>query len=343
MGLPKEVNYNRKYKTGKQNLMTDVPGITVGHKTLVDKERYIYTGVTAILPHEGNLFRDKVMAASYVINGFGKSVGLIQIEELGTIETPILMTNTFSVPTASNALIRYMLQQNEEIGATTGTVNCLVTECNDGSLNDIRGFHVTEEDVLYALEHGKKDFEEGAVGAGTGMVCMGLKGGIGSASREISVDEKTYHLGAMVLSNFGVAGNLRFNGRRIVMPEVPENPREQGSCIILIATDLPFHERQLKRIAKRATVGLSRVGSFLGNGSGDISIAFTTANRVPHKSAKKILSMQMFHDDAMDEIFEITAETVEESVLSSLYHAVPVKGKYKEVWSLRQVLFKEEQ
>lgn len=215
MGLPDNSGLNlfKKYKKGKNNLITDVEGVKVSHVTL--KNDNVNTGVTVVFPHEGNIFQDKVMAASAVLNGFGKSVGLLQIEELGTIETPIVMTNTLSVGTATTALVKYMLKQNEDIGVTTGTVNYLVTECNDGRLNDIRGLHVTEEDVLNALNSPSEYFEEGAVGSGTGMCCLGFKGGIGSASRLVDVDDKEYTIGALVMSNFGSSGNLIIGGDHI--------------------------------------------------------------------------------------------------------------------------------
>ena len=267
MGLPKDckVDLQNKFPKGKRNLISDVPGVKVGHVTLKDDEKFIHTGVTAILPHEGNLFQEKVAAGACVINGFGKSAGLVQIEELGTIETPILMTNTLSVGAGLNGLIQYMLKDNEDIGVSTGTVNCVVTECNDGELNDIRGMHVKEEHVLKALEKADEEFTEGGVGGGTGMCCMGLKGGIGSASRIITCNEKEYTLGAIVMSNFGVLGNLRIDGKRIKTELPKEDKPEKGSIIIVLGTDIPLSDRQLKRIAKRATVGLARVGSFLGN------------------------------------------------------------------------------
>ena len=267
MGLPKDckVDLQNKFPKGKRNLISDVPGVKVGHVTLKDDEKFIHTGVTAILPHEGNLFQEKVAAGACVINGFGKSAGLVQIEELGTIETPILMTNTLSVGAGLNGLIQYMLKDNEDIGVSTGTVNCVVTECNDGELNDIRGMHVKEEHVLKALEKADEEFTEGGVGGGTGMCCMGLKGGIGSASRIITCNEKEYTLGAIVMSNFGVLGNLRIDGKRIKTELPKEDKPEKGSIIIVLGTDIPLSDRQLKRIAKRATVGLARVGCFLGN------------------------------------------------------------------------------
>lgn len=344
MGLSKDskIKMTSVYKTGKNNLITDVDGVKVGHCTLKNDEKDIHTGVTAIFPHDGNLFKDKVLAATSIINGFGKSAGLVQIEELGTIETPILMTNTLSVGTAADTLVKYMLKDNEDIGVTTGTVNCVVTECNDGEINDIRGQHVKADHVNEALENADVLFEEGDVGAGTGMICMGLKGGIGSASRIITVDDKEYTIGAMVLSNFGFPGLLRIDGRQIDTSSLIEKKAEdveKGSVIILIATDLPLSERQLKRVAKRATVSLARTGSYLGNGSGDIAIAFTTANRVPHYGDKAIVEMKMINDNAIDKVFQATAEACEESVYSSLDHAHTVTGvRGKKVHALSEVL-----
>ena len=346
MGLPKDskINLTKKYKSGPNNQITDVTGVSVGHVTIDDLAKDIHTGVTAILPHQGNLFQEKVMAGVSVINGFGKSAGLVQVEELGTIESPIIMTNTLSVGTALTASVKYMLERNEDIGVKTGTVNCVVTECNDGSLSDIRGLHVTEQDVLKALEQAElagdtyAGFAEGAVGAGRGMKCMGLKGGIGSASRIVPCDNKDYTLGALVLSNFGVKGNLRIDGELIGMGR--EVAQEHGSIIIVLATDIPLNERQLKRVAKRATVGLARVGSYLGNGSGDIAIAFTTANKIPHYSQTDILDIKMFADSAIDKVFEATAEAVEEAVISSLWHAEGMTGiRGKEVKGLQEILF----
>ena len=345
MGLPKDnkIHFTRKYQCGPTNQITDVKGVSVGHVTIDHPEKDVHTGVTAILPHQGSLFQEKVMAGVSVINGFGKSAGLVQVEELGTIESPIVMTNTLSVGTALTASVKYMLERNEDIGVKTGTVNCVVTECNDGSLSDIRRLYVTEQDVLDALENAelagteKAGFAEGAVGAGRGMKCMGLKGGIGSASRIISCDGEDYTLGALVLSNFGVKGNLRIDGQLIGMGR--EYTEEKGSIIILLATDIPLSERQLKRVAKRATVGLARTGSYLGNGSGDIAIAFTTANKIPHYAESDILDMKMFADAAIDKVFEATAEAVEEAVISSLWHAEGMTGiRGKEVKGLQDIL-----
>ena len=233
MGLNKESGLKIGRGTpGPRNLITDVPGVTVGHVTIRDGAD-INTGVTAILPHQGNLFQDKVMAASAVINGFGKSMGLVQVEELGTIETPIIMTNTLSIGTAATGLIKYMLQQNEDIGVKTGTVNPLVCECNDGRLNDIRGLHVKEEHVFEAIANCSEDFEEGVVGSGTGMCCLGLKGGIGSASRIVKLDDQEYTVGALVMSNFGGAGRLMIEGRHMgqEIKDKLEAQQDKGSII----------------------------------------------------------------------------------------------------------------
>lgn len=327
MGLNKESGIViGKLKKGPNNLITDVKGVRVGHCTI--NKNKVKTGVTAILPHEGNIFKEKVMASSCVINGFGKSIGLIQIEELGTVETPIIMTNTLSVGTAANGLIKYMLEQNNDIGAVTGTVNCIITECNDGRLNDIRGLHVREEHVYEAIRNAAEIFEEGAVGSGTGMCCYGLKGGIGSSSRVITLDNIEYTVGAIVMSNFGRRGDLIINGEKVgeKIEKADISDMEKGSVIIVIATDIPLSERQLKRVSKRSIVGLGRTGSYLGNGSGDICISFTTANKIKHYSDTDIIDIKMVDDNKLDNIFKAVIETVEESVISSLYHGETTVG-----------------
>jgi len=343
MGLPDSFEYSlhSALKHGKRNLITDVPGVKVGNVTVIGRD--VNTGVTAVLPHDGNLFKDKVMAAASVLNGFGKSAGLVQISELGTIETPIILTNTFSVGTALTALTKYMLVDNTDIGVTTGTVNCVVAECNDGRLNDIRGMHVEEEHVIQAITKADSDFAEGAVGSGTGMCCLGVKGGIGSSSRILKIDGQEYHVGSLVMSNFGEAGNLIIGGKHIDTREesLPtlRDSKDQGSIIMIIATDIPLSERQLKRLCNRTPVSLGRCGSYMGNGSGDIAIAFTTANKVPHYSSGKFLNMAMIHDDDIDPVFRATVEATEEAIISSLYHAGSVTGiRGKCAHSLREFI-----
>lgn len=345
MGIPSNtLPLHHTHIPGPRNQITDVPGLAVGHSTINDHD--IHTGVTAILPHRQNLFREKIPAAVHVINGFGKSMGLIQIEELGTIETPILMTNTLSTGCAHEALTRYMLDQNPEIGVTCGTVNAVITECNDGRLNDIRGMHVKEHHIREALANVDTDFAEGSIGGGTGMVCMGLKGGIGSASRMIDIEGKTYTIGALVMTNFGKPGSLVIDGKHYDTRQIPwesdsNHPspmqshsknqekaldKDQGSIIIILATDLPLSCRQLKRIAKRSAFGLARTGSYCGNGSGDIAIAFSTAYRIPQTPEKTLIPIQILHDDLLDPVFEATVESVEEAIISSLYHSETMHG-----------------
>lgn len=313
-------------KKGAKNAITDVKGVKVGHVTLNEGRQK--TGVTAILPHDGNMFKEKVVAATHVINGFGKSIGLVQIDELGTIETPIILTNTLSVGTAATALIKHMLSQNEDIGLTTGTVNPVVCECNDGVLNHIRELFVTQEDVLKAIENAKEDFEEGAVGGGTGMVCYGLKGGIGTASRIVELDGEEYTLGALVMSNFGATERLIVDGEKVGQKIVEQRAMEdKGSIIIILATDVPVNERQLKRLCKRVPAGLARTGSYYGNGSGDVVYGFTTANKVKHYSEKAISDVKVLHDDKINSLFIAVTEAVEEAVISSLLHGETTAGR----------------
>lgn len=315
-----------KLPEGKNNLITDVNGIKVGHKTLDNGK--IKTGVTAIIPHSDNIFREKLICSSYVINGFGKSIGLVQIDELGTLETPIILTNTLSVGTCSTALVKYMLRENEDIGTTTGTVNPVVCECNDGYLNDIRGLHVKEEDVFDAIENAEVNFKEGNVGAGTGMSCYQLKGGIGSASRVLKLDDKEYTIGSLVLSNFGLKEDLLVDGIKVgdkILDKEAEE-LEKGSIIIILATDIPMNERQLRRIAKRVPIGLARTGSHIGNGSGDIVIAFSTANRIKHYEEKDIVSIKIINENIIDKVFRGVIECVEEAVISSLLHSEKTIG-----------------
>lgn len=318
-----------KLSKGKNNLITDVKGVKVGHKTLDDGK--IKTGVTAIIPHSDNIFKEKLICSSYVINGFGKSIGLVQIDELGTLETPIILTNTLSVGTCSTALVKHMLKENEDIGVTTGTVNPVVCECNDGYLNDIRGLHVKEEDVFEALESAEINFKEGNVGAGTGMSCYQLKGGIGSASRVLKLDDKEYTIGSLVLSNFGLKEDLLVDGIKVgeQILEKEAEELEKGSIIIILATDIPMSDRQLKRIAKRVPIGLARTGSHIGNGSGDIVIAFSTANRIKHYEENEIVNIKIINENIIDKIFRGVIECAEESVISSLLHSNETIGVFE--------------
>ena len=319
---------------GINNCITDVPGVMVGHVTLDypldDKgEEFACTGVTAILPHGGNLFKEKVTAASYVLNGFGKTTGLVQVNELGTIESPIMLTNTFGVPAVTQGTLEYMLAQSEEIGETTGTINIVVGECNDSYLNSIRLFPVKPEHAIQAIRNASASpAEEGAVGAGKGMVCFGHKGGIGTASRILKADA-SYMIGCLVLSNFGkkeefMAGKYSIDSIKTGISETAD-----GSIMIILASNAPLSDRQLLRLAKRCGIGLGRTGSHYSHGSGDIVIAFSTANKTMHDSDEGIQSSSQIRDDhpLMNELFTAAAEATEEAILNSLSQAETTKGR----------------
>jgi len=313
-----------KLPPGPRNSIADVAGVTVGHRTINHGE--LRTGVTAIRPHSGDPFRDKPIAAAHVLNGFGKSIGLMQLEELGQLETPVMLTNTLSVGTCGTALIRHAIAANPEIGRRTSTVNPVVCECNDGYLSDIQALAVTDADAAAALDAAASDFASGAVGAGTGMSCFGFKGGIGTASRVLRLDGIDHHLGVLVLANFGRAGDLQLpNGRRVDPTSAPTP--ESGSVIVVIATDLPLDHRQLRRVIVRAGAGLAWCGSFWGHQSGDVFLGFTTANRVPHDPPKQILPQRMLAEDCLDLPFQAAAEATQEAVYDALAAADTTTGR----------------
>ena len=330
------------FPKGKNNSITDVEGVKVGHVTLDNKD--MKTGVTAILPHGGNIFKEKLVAASHVINGFGKSTGIIQIDELGTIETPIILTNTLSVGTAYDALVRYMLEKNEDIGDTTGTVNPVICECNDGVINDIRGLHVKKEDVYEALENCCIEFQEGNIGAGTGMRCYGLKGGIGSSSRLVELDNNKYTIGILVLSNFGSLEDFILNGdyigpRLIKKIETYSPIEDKGSIIVILATDLPLSSRQLQRVIKRVEPGIAKTGSYTSNGSGEVVIGFSTANKIKHYEKDHIVKINIINENKINNIFKATVEATEEAILNSLVCSnSTLNRKGETVYSLKDLL-----
>jgi len=322
--------------TGTINAITDVTGVTVGQTTLIKGDN-IRTGITAIVPHSGNIFREKVPGAVFVGNGFGKLAGSTQVNELGEIETPILLTSTLSVPKTADFLMDYMLALpgNEEVRS----INPLVAETNDGGLNDIRGRHITRDDVFNALKNAKAGVvEEGSVGAGTGTVAFGWKGGIGTASRKLPASLGGYTLGVLVQSNFG--GVLMIDGvpvgeelgqyylKNAVTASKQTEPAKlksaDGSIIIVIATDAPVDHRQLKRLASRSMVGLGRTGSSMTNGSGDYAIAFSTSNRV--NANDRVRSIQSLGNDAMSPLFQAVIEATEEAIINSLLKATTVSG-----------------
>ncbi|WMM25498.1 P1 family peptidase [Tissierella sp. MB52-C2] len=330
------------FKIGSNNSITDVKGVKVGHTTLDDG--IVKTGVTAILPHEGNIFKDKLIAACHVINGFGKSTGLIQIEELGTIETPIILTNTLSVGIAHETLVRYMLSENDDIGNTTGTVNPIICECNDGVINDIRGLHIKQEHIYEAIEKCDVEFAEGNVGAGKGMICYNLKGGIGSSSRIIELGNTQYTLGVLVLSNFGSLEDFILNGDHIG-PKLAEKvnqkneTEDKGSIIIILATDIPLSSRQLKRIIKRVYPGISKTGSYTGNGSGEVVIGFSTANIIKHYEENDVVDIKIINENKINKIFKATVEATEEAILNSLICSTSSIGRDgKKVYSLKDLI-----
>jgi D-aminopeptidase len=310
--------------TGRLNAITDVPGVLVGHRTLRSGE--VNTGVTAILPHGRNLYREKVRAATDVINGFGKSMGLIQIDELGTIETPILLTNTFSVSACAAALIRTAIDLNPDIGRETATVNPVVCECNDGALNDIQALAVTEEDARAAIANAGPVVTQGSVGAGTGMSCFGFKGGIGTASRHVTLGGEDRHLGVLVLSNFGRAGDLVLPDGRRPRPADGSAKGENGSVIVILATDADLEHRQLARVTKRCAAGLARLGAFWGNGSGDIAIGFNPEAIVRHDDKEAFSIQRILNEKWIDVLFQAAAEATMEAVLNSLCAAGPFEG-----------------
>lgn len=315
---------------GENNAITDVTGVKVGHQSIIRGDS-VRTGATAILPHGDNIFQQKIPAAIYIANGFGKLAGYSQVEELGNIETPIILTNTLSVPTAADALIDYTFNwpENKEVRS----VNPIVGETNDGGLNDIRGRHLTKKDVAEALavsQSGK--VEEGAVGAGTGTRCFGFKGGIGTASRLLPKSLGGYTVGVLVQSNFG--GVLQIAGAPVGV-ELGEfyfksqlQDGADGSCMIVVATDAPLDARNLKRLAKRAMFGLAKTGGIASNGSGDYVISFSTEEslRIPYEMNSAMRPGQVLRNEMMSPLFLAVIEATEEAILNSLFAGIDMKG-----------------
>lgn len=323
---------------GKKNCITDVDGVKVGHVELdyaLDGDgEHVCTGVTAILPHGENLFMKKVVGASYVLNGFGKTTGLLQVNELGVIESPIMLTNTFAVPAVAQGTLQYMLEENPEIGDSTGTINLVVGECNDGKLNSIRTQPIQPSHSRACIRNASSDVTpEGAVGAGKGMICFGYKGGIGSSSRIIKSEGNgsTYTIGCIVLSNFGKKED--FHSSKYIINEKGDTPSisntSSGSIIIVLATDAPLSSRQLLRVAKRCGIGLGRTGSHFSHSSGDIVIAFSTAHKIPHFSNESVEIRSQLREDhsIMNDLFLGAVEVTEEAILNSLSQAVTTKGR----------------
>ena len=331
---------------GKFNAITDVPGVLVGHTTvwfgegaLVPGQGPARTGVTVILPHGGNLFEQRIPAAFYQFNGFGKSVGIEQVEELGVLETPIALTSTLSVGRVADALISHAIAENPQVGISLPTVNPFVAECNDGFLNDIQGRHDGHAEVDAAIASASSGpVEEGTIGAGTGMSMFGFKGGVGTASRRVSEAVGGWTVGALVLANFGQSRALVIDGVPIgqFLSAQERTEPDKGSIVIVIATDAPLLDRQLKRLARRAVLGLARTGSMGGNGSGDVVLAFSTAAQVRSLLSPKgwVTSVEVVAEsgpgassDAIDALFQATVESTEEAILNALFGATTVAGR----------------
>ncbi|MBQ7319957.1 MAG: P1 family peptidase [Clostridia bacterium] len=302
---------------GERNKITDVPGVRVGHATIkTDKYR---TGCTVILPSESNVYTNKLVAASFVHNGYGKTCGTVQVDELGTLETPIALTNTLNVGLVADALVEYTVNRCEAEGVFARSVNPVVGECNDASMNTIADRPVKKEHVFAAIESAAVDFEEGDVGAGTGTGCYGFKGGIGSASRVIELDGKTYTVGILVQSNYGATHDLTINGAHIdqsILDEVNGAECDKGSIIVVLACDVPLSARQLKRAVKRCSVGIARLGSYIGHGSGEVFIGFSTANVIAPES--EIMSIRCINENVIDRVFRAVGEATEEAILNSM-------------------------
>jgi D-aminopeptidase len=326
----------QEFSKGALNKITDVAGVTVGHAT-VDCDN-IHSGVTIINPTQENVFYNKPTAASYVLNGFGKTAGTIQINELGTLESPIALTNTLSVGAVLDALTKHAVKESEKLGKKLRSVNSVVCECNDGGINDISAFGIKEEHVEQAFANACKDFEEGAVGAGRGMICHGLKGGIGSASRLITLDGKTYTMGILLMSNHGSLKDLTIDGKEMA-PHILNgiNENDKGSIIVIMATDVPLTSRQIKRVLKRISTALARVGSRIGHGSGEVFIGFSTANIIKAEESRDIVPCFQLAENKMDILFRCVSETTEDALLKSMLLAKPcIANNGKTVYSLSE-------
>ncbi len=316
---------------GPLNAITDVAGVAVGHATLIRGDN-IRTGVTAVLPHRGNLFREKVPGAVFIGNAFGKLAGSTQVNELGEIETPILLTSTLNVPRVADALIDYML--GLEGNAEVQSINPLVAETNDGGLNDIRGRHVGREEVFAAIRNASEGaVQEGAVGAGTGTVAFGFKGGIGTASRRLPEAQGGYTVGVLVQSNFG--GLLTIAGAPVGRELRPQGKSPaDGSVIMVIATDAPVDARNLRRMAARSMMGLARTGSAASNGSGDYAIAFSTVPELRIPGGAVLREVKLLSNDAMSPLFLAVIEATEEAIYNSLFRATTMRGRGRTVEAL---------
>lgn len=329
-----------RYRPGRYNAITDVDGVLVGHSTIIrgagplrPGEGPVRTGVTAILPSQGNVFMERVVAGGFVLNGAGEVSGLTQVMEWGLMETPILLTNTLNVGAVSDATVKYMVRKYPGIGGDHDVIIPLVGECDDSWLNDVAGRHVREHHVFEAIQTASDGpVPEGGVGGGTGMVCSDFKGGIGTSSRRVPEKLGGFTIGALVMSNFGNMRGLRIGGYPVgeflepYYAHVPKRRGMYGSIITVIATDAPLMTHQLTRLAKRAALGIGRVGSYAAHGSGEIILAFSTANKVPRESNRVVYRAKFLHDERMDPLYEAVIECVEEAILNSICMARGLDG-----------------
>lgn len=301
-----------KLPHGPRNLITDVPGVRVGHATVDAGESH--TGVTVVMPSPANPYTAKLTAASVVFNGYGKTQGLVQVDELGTLETPIALTNTLNVGRVHDALVGYMIDLCRRDGFRLTTVNPVVCECNDSAINRIEERVVGEKEVRQAIDSASADFAQGAVGAGRGTICYGMKGGVGSSSRQITLGDETFTVGVLVQSNYGASEDFR-------LATLPQGLAEcdRGSIIMVVATDLPLSSRQLRRVLRRCSVGMARLGSYIGHGSGEIAVGFTTAPRVA--AGGHFESVRVLREDDMNLPFRAVGEATEEAILQSMCHS----------------------
>lgn len=326
--------------SGPRNTISDVAGVLVGHTTLIRGKGKLVpgrgpvrTGVTAILAHSGNLYEEPVVATVHVINGFGKAVGLAQLLELGRLETPILLTSTLNVGLVEDAVTQYVIQHNPEVGISGPTPNPVVGECHDGFLNDAQGRHVRAQHVFAAIENASPVVVEGCVGAGTGMMALGFKSGIGTASRVLPGKSGGYHLGCLVVPNFGQRGNLTMGGIPVGQyleegrPNSATPPSEKGSIVTVLATDAPLTSRQLGRVARRAVIGIGRTGSVVSHGSGDFVIVFSTAYREQRKAKELTVQREQLRDEHLTPLFAAAVEATEEAILNALCMATDMEGR----------------
>jgi len=329
-----------RFRPGKWNAITDVAGVRVGHSTIVrgsgplkPGKGPVRTGVTCILPGRANVFADRVVGGGFVLNGAGEMSGMTQLLEWGLVETPIFLTNTLSVGAVSNAVVKWMVEQNPGIGLQHDVIIPLVGECDDSWLNDVAGRHVKDQHVYEAISTAAEGpVAEGSVGGGTGMITCDFKAGIGTSSRKLPESLGGYTVGVLVMSNFGLMRQLRVGGLPVgeVLEQryagLPRRERSYGSIIAVLATDAPLTSHQLSRLAKRAALGVGRVGSSAAHGSGEILIGFSTANRVPRETRKMVYRMKVLLDARLDPLYEATIEGTEEAILNALCAARDMDG-----------------